>query len=76
MVNLRTPGHAGKFCDARRRGSGVAVRDEAFDGGVEQTRPHGGAALRLGPPHTLSVDFCHHCLPPTFRRLPAAQRTF
>ncbi len=39
---------------------GVAVGHQALDGGVEQTGAHGGTALRLRPPNTLSVDFRRH----------------
>ena len=60
VVNLRAPSHTGELCYSRRGGSRVAVSHQALDGGIEQTGAHGSSALRLGPPHTLSVDFCRH----------------
>ena len=60
VVNLRASSDARELSDSRRRRPRVAVGDQALDGGVKQPGAHGGSALRLGPPHTLSVDFCRH----------------
>ena len=59
VMNLRSPGDTGEVRYPRRSGSRVAVGNQAFDGGIEQPRPHGGAALCLRPPNRSFADLGH-----------------
>ncbi|GBE66943.1 hypothetical protein MFM001_34050 [Mycobacterium sp. MFM001] len=60
MVDLSTAGDSGDFRDTGGRRSAVPVGNETVDGGVEQTRAHGGAAFGLRSPNGLTVDAWHH----------------